>query len=48
MKRLFLTLFVAMLALPVAAQTKTLVNLDKTGLAIQGMTRLPFSLMESP
>jgi YHS domain-containing protein len=36
MKKRFLVLFVATLALPLAAQTKTLLNLDKTALAIQG------------
>lgn len=35
MKKLILTLFVAALALPLAAQTKTLLNLDKNGLAIR-------------
>jgi YHS domain-containing protein len=42
MKKLFLVLFVATLALPLAAQTKTLLNLDKTGLAIQGYDPVAF------
>jgi YHS domain-containing protein len=36
MKRLALTLFVATLVLPLAAQTKKLLNLDASGMAIQG------------
>src|SRR5262245_3273230 len=42
MKRFFLALFVATVALPLAAQTKTLLNLDKTGLAIQGYDPVAF------
>jgi YHS domain-containing protein len=42
MKQLFLALFIATLALPLAAQTKTLLNLDKTGLAIQGYDPVAF------
>ena len=42
MKKLFLALFVATVALPLAAQTKTLLNLDKTGLAIQGYDPVAF------
>src|SRR5215471_203122 len=42
MKKLFLVLFVATVALPLAAQTKTLLNLDKTGLAIQGYDPVAF------
>jgi YHS domain-containing protein len=42
MEKLFLALFVATLALPLAAQTKTLLNLDKTGLAIQGYDPVAF------
>ena len=42
MKKLFLALFVATLALPLAAQTKTLLNLDKTGVAIQGYDPVAF------
>ena len=42
MKKLFLALFVATLALPLAAQTKTLLNLNKTGLAIQGYDPVAF------
>lgn len=42
MKKLILTLFVAALALPLAAQTKTLLNLDKDGLAIQGYDPVAF------
>lgn len=42
MKKLLLALFVAALALPLAAQTKTLLNLDKTGVAIQGYDPVAF------
>ena len=42
MKKLFLALLVATLALPLAAQTKTLLNLDKAGLAIQGYDPVAF------
>jgi len=42
MKRLFLALFVAAQAWPLAAQTKTLLNLDKAGLAIQGHDPVAF------
>lgn len=42
MKKLFLALFVATLALPLAAQTKTLLNLDKASLAIQGYDPVAF------
>jgi YHS domain-containing protein len=42
MKKLFLRLFVAALALPLAAKTKSLLNLDKAGLAIQGYDPVAF------
>ena len=42
MKKLFLAFFVATLALPLAAQSKTLLNLDKAGLAIQGYDPVAF------
>src|SRR5215472_13231653 len=42
MKKLFLALFVATLVLPLVVQTKTLLNLDKTGLAIQGYDPVAF------
>jgi YHS domain-containing protein len=42
MKKLFVALFFATLVLPLAAQTKTLLNLDKTGLAIQGYDPVAF------
>jgi YHS domain-containing protein len=42
MKKLFLALFVFTWALPLAAQTKTLLNLDKNGLAIQGYDPVAF------
>lgn len=48
MKKLFLALFVGTLALPLAAQTKTLLNLDKTGLAIQGYDPVAFSTDGKP
>jgi len=42
MKKLLLALFVATLALPLSAQTKTLLNLDRTGAAIQGYDPVAF------
>jgi YHS domain-containing protein len=42
MKKFFLGLFAAMLALPLAAQTKALLNLDKSGLAIRGYDPVAF------
>lgn len=42
MKTYFLALSVALLALPLAAQTRTLLNLDKTGVAIQGYDPVAF------
>lgn len=42
MKKLFLALLVATVVLPLAAQTKTLLNLDKTGVAIQGYDPVAF------
>jgi len=48
MKRLFLSLTLAMLAMPVFAQTKTLLNLDKTGVAIQGYDPVAFFTDNKP
>ncbi len=48
MKKLFVILYVAILALPVAAQTKTLLNLDKAGLAIQGYDPVAFFTENKP
>jgi YHS domain-containing protein len=42
MKKLFLALLVATVALPLAAQTKTLLNVDKNSLAIQGYDPVAF------
>ena len=42
MKKFFLIVSVALLVLPLAAQTNTLLNLDKTGLAIQGYDPVAF------
>ena len=42
MKKIFLALFVATLAVSLPAQTKTPLNLDKTGLAIQGYDPVAF------
>jgi YHS domain-containing protein len=42
MKKIILSLILATLALPVLAQTKTLLNLDKTGVAIQGYDPVAF------
>jgi YHS domain-containing protein len=50
MKKLILSLVVAMLALPVFAQTatKTLLNLDKAGVAIQGYDPVAFFTDSKP
>ena len=49
MKRLFMTLTLAMLALPVFAQTgKTLLNLDADGVAIQGYDPVAFFTDHKP
>jgi YHS domain-containing protein len=50
MKKFILSLVVAMLALPVFAQTatKTLLNLDKTGVAIQGYDPVAFFTDSKP
>jgi len=42
MKTIMLSLILAGLALPVCAQTKTLLNLDKSGVAIQGYDPVAF------
>ncbi len=48
MKKLSLILLVVGLALPVFAQTKTLLNLDKTGVAIQGYDPVAFFTDKKP
>lgn len=50
MKKIFLSLVVATLALPLFAQTasKTLFNLDKTGVAIQGYDPVAFFTDNKP
>lgn len=48
MKKIFLSLCVAALALPLAAQTKSLLNLDKTGVAIQGYDPVAFFTDHKP
>ena len=48
MKKLILILLVIGLALPVFAQTKTLLNLDKTGVAIQGYDPVAFFTDKKP
>ncbi len=50
MKKLILSIVVAILALPVFAQTtsKTLVNVDKTGVAIQGYDPVAFFTDNKP
>lgn len=48
MKKLSLILLVVGLALPVLAQTKTLLNLDKTGVAIQGYDPVAFFTDKKP
>lgn len=42
MKKLFLLLTLSLLTLPALAQTKTLLNLDKSGLALQGYDPVAF------
>ena len=48
MKRIFFSLLLASLALPVFAQTKSLLNLDKTGVAIQGYDPVAFFTDHKP
>ena len=48
MKKLLLALIVATLALPVFAQTKSLLNLDKAGIAIQGYDPVAFFTDKKP
>ena len=48
MRKLFLSLAVVALALPAFAQSKTLLNLDKTGLAIQGYDPVAFFTDDKP
>jgi YHS domain-containing protein len=48
MKRIILSLIVASLALPVFAQTKTLLNLNQTGVAIQGYDPVAFFTDNKP
>ena len=42
MKKVLFTIFVMTLTLPLVAQTKTLLNLDRAGLAIQGYDPVAF------
>jgi len=48
MKQFFILLVVAGLALPACAQNKTLLNLDKTGVAIQGYDPVAFFTDHKP
>jgi len=48
MKRFILSLMLAALALPVFAQNKTLLNLDNTGVAIQGYDPVAFFTDKKP
>lgn len=48
MKKLFLGLLIGVVALPMAAQTKNLLNLDKSGLAIQGYDPVAFFTDSKP
>jgi len=48
MKRFLPAILVAAFVLPVLAQTKTLLNLDKTGLAIQGYDPVAFFTDHKP
>jgi YHS domain-containing protein len=48
MKQIVLVLALAAMALPVAAQTRTLLNLDKSGVAIQGYDPVSFFVDGKP
>jgi YHS domain-containing protein len=48
MKRIILSLAIASLVLPVFAQTKSLLNLDKSGVAIQGYDPVAFFTDHKP
>lgn len=48
MKKLYLSLLFVALALPAGAQTKTLVNLDRSGLALQGYDPVAFFTDHKP
>jgi len=48
MKKFIIMLMFGLLALPAFAQTKTLVNLDKTGVAIQGYDPVAFFADHQP
>lgn len=48
MKRFYFSLLFAVLALPAFAQNKTLLNLDKTGVAIQGYDPVAFFTDNKP
>lgn len=48
MRKLFLTLVASALALPALAQSKSLLNLDKSGLAIQGYDPVAFFTDSKP
>jgi len=48
MKKLFFSIIVAGLVLPVFAQTKTLLNLDSSGVAIQGYDPVAFFTDHKP
>jgi YHS domain-containing protein len=48
MKKLFVGFVVAAFALPLLAQTRSLLNLDKAGLAIQGYDPVAFFTMGKP
>ena len=48
MKKLFLLLFASVLAFPAFSQTKTLLNLDKSGVAIQGYDPVAFFTDNKP
>lgn len=48
MRKLILSLLVAALALPAFSQTKTLLNLDKAGVAIQGYDPVAFFTDHKP
>jgi YHS domain-containing protein len=48
MKKLYLTFLLMVLALPAVAQTKTLLNLDKSGVAIGGYDPVAFFTEHKP
>ena len=48
MRKIFLSILLVVLALPACAQTKSLLNLDKSGVAIHGYDRVAFFTDNKP